>query len=187
MVLRIAGWVLTFDQVRTWLELGRRDCKNLEPYELSGALDDWLLERKIEDMTPIPTDYPHGSKQPVIILTTRYYQDPTATVAHWKRFMERDVDREIKRRVLEETEFKDDDLRWVTVVDPFFQYPVVYKNPRNYALWPETGRPPENDGAGKNVDGNGEVENGDKTDGDKAVEKGDNEDGVKKEEGDKEE
>ncbi|GBE82903.1 hypothetical protein BKA93DRAFT_877266 [Sparassis latifolia] len=170
MVLRIAGWVLTHDQVRTWLELGGRDCKNLELYELSGALKDWFEERHIGNMAPIPTDYPHGSKQPVIILTTRYYQDPAATVAHWKRFKERNVDRAIKRRVIKETGFKDDDLRWVTVVDPYFQYPVVYKNPRNYALWPETGRPPENDGAEKKAGGDKEVEKGDEEDGGKEEE-----------------
>ncbi|GBE82896.1 hypothetical protein SCP_0412830 [Sparassis crispa] len=89
MVLRIGGWVLTYRQVRTWLELGGQDTKNLKPYELSGALDDWFKERKIEDMTPIPTDYPHGTKKPVVILATRYYQDPAATVTHYTLFVEK--------------------------------------------------------------------------------------------------
>ncbi|GBE82902.1 hypothetical protein SCP_0412890 [Sparassis crispa] len=170
MVLRIAGWVLTHDEVRTWLELGGQDTKNLELYELSGALKDWFEEREIDDMLPIPTDYLHGSKQPVIILATRYHQDPTATVARYTRFVERNVDREVKRRVLEETGFKDDDLRWVTVADPYFQYPVVYKRPRNYVLWPETGVPPQKDRAEKMADADKELEKEDE-DGDK---KGDN-------------
>ncbi|KAL6308549.1 hypothetical protein BKA93DRAFT_518936 [Sparassis latifolia] len=172
MVLRIGGWVLTYDQVRTWLELGEQDSKNLEFYELSGALKDWFRERQIEDMVPIPTDYPHGTKQPVIILATRYYQDPAATVTHYTLFAERDFEREVKRRVLEETGFKDDDLRWVTVIDPYFQYPVVvYKKPRNYALWPETGRPPKKDKAKKKADGDEKGEEEGKGDGDKREER----------------
>ncbi|KAL6308553.1 hypothetical protein BKA93DRAFT_866543 [Sparassis latifolia] len=187
MVLRIGGWVLTYHQVRTWLELGGQDTKNLKLYELSGALEDWFKERQIEDMTPIPTDYPHGTKKPVVILATRYYQDPAATVTHYTLFVERDFEREVKRRVLDETGFKDDDLRWVTVIDPFFQYPVVvYKKPRNYALWPETGRPPKKDRTKKTVDEHKEAEKGDKTDRDKAVEKEDKGGGVEKEDGDKE-
>ncbi|GBE82901.1 hypothetical protein SCP_0412880 [Sparassis crispa] len=186
MVLRIGGWVLTYDQVRTWLEVGGRDSKNLEFYELSGALKDWFRERQIEDMVPIPTDYPHGTKQPVIILATRYYQDPAATVTHYTLFAERDFEREVKRRVLEETGFKDDDLRWVTVIDPYFQYPVVvYKKPRNYALWPETGRPPKKDKTKKKADGDEKGEEEDKEGGDKK-EEGDKEDGDKNEQGDKE-
>ncbi|KAL6308552.1 hypothetical protein BKA93DRAFT_763089, partial [Sparassis latifolia] len=186
MVLRIGGWVLTFDQVRTWLELGGQDTKNLELYELSGALEDWFKKRKIDDMLPIPTDYPHGSKQPVVMLVTRYHPDPAATVARYTRFVERDVDREVKRRVLEETGFKDDDLRWVTVADPYFQYPVVYKRPRNYVLWPETGVPPQKDRAEKMADADkkGTVE--DKEDGEKKEDAGDTVDGDKKEEGDEE-
>ncbi|GBE82893.1 hypothetical protein SCP_0412800 [Sparassis crispa] len=174
MVLRIAGWVFTHDQVRKWLERGGREYKTLEYYELTGALKEWFEERQIRYMAPIPTDYPHGSKQPIILLTTRFHEDPASTVAHYTRFRERDVDRKVKRQVLEETGLKDDDLRWVTVVDPYFHHDVVYKYPRNYVLWPETGMPPEED----------EAEN--KEGGDKGEEKGDKDDRGKKEEaGDK--
>ena len=32
-----------------------------------------------------------------------------------------DADREVKKQVLEETGLTDEDMPWVTVVDPFFQ------------------------------------------------------------------
>ncbi|GBE82898.1 hypothetical protein SCP_0412850 [Sparassis crispa] len=167
MVLRIGGWMFTYDQVRTWLERGGRKYEILEYYELSGALKEWFEERQIRYMAPIPTDYPRGSKQPVILLTTRYYVDPAATVMHYTRFVERAVDRKVKRQVLEETGFKDDDLRWVTVIDPYFHDPVMFRYPRNYALWPETGAPPEEEEAENKGDGDNEVEKRAKEDGDK--------------------
>ncbi|KAL6308551.1 hypothetical protein BKA93DRAFT_925767 [Sparassis latifolia] len=144
MVLRIGGWMFTYDQVRKWLQCGGREYKTLEYYELSGALKEWFEERQIRHMAPIPTDYPRGSKQPIILLTTRYYEDPAATVMHYTRFVERAVDRKVKRQVLEQT-----------------------GHPRNYALWPETGAPPEEDEAENKGDGDNEVEKKAKEDGDK--------------------
>ncbi|KAG1815053.1 uncharacterized protein BJ212DRAFT_1273360 [Suillus subaureus] len=60
--------------------------------------------------------------QPVIVLARRRREDPKSTVSHFYRVRELDADREVKKRVLEESGLNDEDLPWVTVVDPFFEY-----------------------------------------------------------------
>ncbi|KAL6306963.1 hypothetical protein BKA93DRAFT_823787 [Sparassis latifolia] len=133
-----------WDRVRAWLKKGGRKYEGLERYELSEELDHWFTERQLDKrLDPIPTDYPHGSGQPAIVLTVIYVEDRHATFRTYKRFREDEKYLALKQEIMEETGLKNEDLPWVTVPDPFSQhpYPVVYARPRNYALWPATGMP----------------------------------------------
>ncbi|KAG2130257.1 hypothetical protein DEU56DRAFT_740764 [Suillus clintonianus] len=71
-------------------------------------------------MRAVPTDYPRGSCQPVIILARTQREDPESTVVHFSRFMELDADRDVKKQVMEESGLNDEDLPWVTIADPYF-------------------------------------------------------------------
>ena len=68
MVFKIAGWVLSFEQVRNWLEKQGRKHEYLNDDYLGVELNHWFKERNINYLLAFGTDYPRGSMQPVIIL-----------------------------------------------------------------------------------------------------------------------
>ncbi|KAG2130260.1 hypothetical protein DEU56DRAFT_815993 [Suillus clintonianus] len=121
MVLKIGGWAFSFEQVRTWLEKQGQQYQHLQDEYLSGDLNFWFKERNIDYMWAIPTDYPRGSCQPVIVLARRQREDPKSTVVHFSRFMELDADRDVKKQVMEESGLNDEDLPWITIADPYFK------------------------------------------------------------------
>ncbi|KAG1863047.1 hypothetical protein F4604DRAFT_1657379 [Suillus subluteus] len=120
MVFKVAGWIISFEQARTWFD--RQGYKNDHfGDELVGiTLNRWFKERHIEYLWAIVTDYPRGSLQPVIVLVRRHREDPKSTVSYYYRVRELDADREVKKQVMEETGLNDEDLPWVTIADPFF-------------------------------------------------------------------
>lgn len=122
MVFKIAGWVLSFEQVRIWLEKQGHDHKELEDEFLMVELNHWFEKRGIDQyLWAVCTDYPRGSKQPVIVLARRRREDPKSMVSYYYRVRETDTDRQVKKQVLEESGLVDENLPWVTVADPLFQ------------------------------------------------------------------
>ncbi|OJA21326.1 hypothetical protein AZE42_13208 [Rhizopogon vesiculosus] len=120
MVFKIAGWVLRFEQVRTWLGKQGRKHDHLENDDLMIDLNRWFEERGIDYLWAVCTDYPRGV-QSVIVLARRQREDHKSTVSHCYRVRETDTDRDVKKQVLEESGLADEDLPWVTIADPFFQ------------------------------------------------------------------
>jgi len=121
MVFKIAGWVFSFEQVRTWLEKQGQKHQHLPDEFLATDLNYWFKERDIDYLWAVGTDYPRGSLQPVIVLVRRRREDPKSTVFRFYHVRELDADREVKKQVLEESGLNDEDLPWVTVADPFFR------------------------------------------------------------------
>ncbi|KAG1863028.1 hypothetical protein F4604DRAFT_1718125 [Suillus subluteus] len=122
MVLKIAGWVFSFEQVRAWLKKQDNPYQHSPDEFLATELNFWFKERNIDYLWAVGTDYPRGSMQPVVVLARRRREDPKSTVSHFYRVRELDADREVKKHLLEESGLNDEDLPWVTVVDPFFEY-----------------------------------------------------------------
>ncbi|OJA20188.1 hypothetical protein AZE42_04613 [Rhizopogon vesiculosus] len=120
MVFKIAGYVLSFDQVRTWLEKQGREHGHLEDVDMMTYLNRWFEEKKIyQYFRAICTDYPLG--EAVIVLARRLKEDPKSTVSYCYRVRETQIDRDLKKQVLEESGLADEVLPWVTIADPFFQ------------------------------------------------------------------
>jgi hypothetical protein len=122
MVFKIAGWVLSFEQVRTWLEKQGHKHHHLPDDSLMTELNDWFEERNMDQfLWAVCTDYPRGSMKAVMVLVRRHREDPKSTVSYYYRVRETDTDPQVKKQVLEESGLADEDLPWVTVADPFFQ------------------------------------------------------------------
>jgi hypothetical protein len=119
MVFKIAGYVLSFQQVRTWLDKQGRKHDHLENDDLMIDLNHWFEEREITYLWAVCTDYPLGKA--VIVLARRQREDHKSTVSYCYRVRETDTDRDVKKQVLEESGLADEDLPWVTIADPFFQ------------------------------------------------------------------
>jgi hypothetical protein len=72
----------------------------------------------------IPTDYPRGSKNGVVILSRVYKLDYKSTLSHVLHVRETEEDMAAKAAFIQrygEYGVKDEDLTWVTVLDPFFR------------------------------------------------------------------
>ncbi|KAG1795410.1 uncharacterized protein HD556DRAFT_1365284 [Suillus plorans] len=120
MVFKIAGWIISFEQARTWFDGQEYKHDHFGDDFVGIALNRWFEERDIDYLWAVVTDYPRGSRHAVIVLVRRRREDPKSTVSHYYRVRELDADREVKKQVMEETGLSDEDLPWVTVVDPFF-------------------------------------------------------------------
>ncbi|KAG2120440.1 uncharacterized protein F5147DRAFT_646948 [Suillus discolor] len=108
MVLKIAGWVFSFEQARAWLKKQDHPYQHSPDEFLATELNFWFREK--------------NRLSPVIVLARRRREDPKSTVSRFYRVRELDADREVKKQVLEESGLNDEDLPWVTVADPFFEY-----------------------------------------------------------------
>ncbi|KAG2039173.1 hypothetical protein BDR03DRAFT_952096, partial [Suillus americanus] len=93
MVFKIAGWVFSFEQVRTWLEKQGQQHQHLPDEFLATDLNYWFKERNIDYLWAVGTDYPRGSLQPVIALVRRRREDPKSTVFRFYHVRELDADR----------------------------------------------------------------------------------------------
>jgi hypothetical protein len=120
MVFKVAGWIISFEQVRTWFDRQGFKHDHFGDEFVGVTLNDWFKERNIDYLWAIVTDLPRGSAQPVIVLVRRRREDPKSTVSYYYRVRELDADREVKKQVMEETGLNDEDLPWVTIPDPFF-------------------------------------------------------------------
>jgi hypothetical protein len=114
MVFKIAGWVLSFEQVRTWLKKPGQKYEHSQDEFLAIDLNHWFKERDIDNYQwATCTDYPRGSEHAVIMLVRRRYYN---TIMSGRR-----ADRDLKKQVLEESGLSDKDLPWVTNRTRFFQ------------------------------------------------------------------
>ncbi|RDB17614.1 hypothetical protein Hypma_001106 [Hypsizygus marmoreus] len=121
MVMKSAGWQLTYKQARQWLKSHSLDPEDMDEPELPDAVGKMLTGIGIPNTTvdPIPVDYPRRGDVAIIILCRISKEDMRSTVPYYTKIREEDADREVKKRILEHSGFKDEDLPWVTAVDPF--------------------------------------------------------------------
>jgi len=73
MVFKIAGWILFFEQVRTWLDRQGRKHDHLEDSNLMIDLNRWFEERGIYYLWAVCTNYPRG--EAVVVLEGRSQVD----------------------------------------------------------------------------------------------------------------
>ncbi|KAG1747765.1 uncharacterized protein EDB91DRAFT_1079489 [Suillus paluster] len=87
----------------------------------SGAPDEWFDKRGMMDLWAVPTYYLVGFWIHVIIITRRQRENPDSTVTNYSGFDEEPADHTVKEKIMAGSGSTDEEIPWITVVDPFFR------------------------------------------------------------------
>ena len=133
MVDKLAGYMMTCEKILEILD--KNGIKNFEGNQVKEDdnfvwhFDDMLRDHGLfgENMhiqETMPTEYPRGSDNVVIILQRSYVMDHYSTVRRFDQVQEKEEDMAAKAAFIQRygnCGVRDEDLIWVTVVDPFYK------------------------------------------------------------------
>jgi len=119
MVYKVAGYIASYDQIRSW---AHRNGREPPAYGVSAWLDKWFKERRVDNaFRALGVNWPQGTPEnpeaanPVIMLVRKSELDPNSTRRKWVAVKEGDGDRLVKNWL------EDEGLHvyWATIPDPY--------------------------------------------------------------------
>jgi hypothetical protein len=133
MIDKLAGYKMTYEKILEILDKNGiktiHGKKVTEEDDFLFYFDEMLNNHELlgENMPfgeTIPTDYPRGSENGIVILSRVYKWDHKSTLSHVLRVREKEEDMAAKAAFIQrygEYGVQSEDLTWVTVVDPWFR------------------------------------------------------------------
>ena len=131
MVVKAGGYFITLEEAMQWLS-HYPESKYHPPDETDVSWKSRVLfeDKKIGGIRPVAVLHPKLNIA-IHLFVTKIENDLYSTFHNCAEYQETDRDRFLKKKVMEMTGVSDDEVKWITVPDPFMKDSDRYVQPRH--------------------------------------------------------